>query len=184
MPPRVDSIALLECTMQVIREVHTNWNEDQILEHAFSMMNLQPNASQVKKIPKSVLSIVSQIVKLNENNWAIWEPMFMDCIWPIKNAKQILTGEISSGHMDYDEELNSHLLGLILLSCDHSPESSIHTYTIQEQGEEEQLGSTLYKKLKAVLMINDEVKLSAIHDRVHEIKLVHRNVINLGKELD
>ncbi|UTT89859.1 hypothetical protein NDA17_001182 [Ustilago hordei] len=88
MPTRVDSIALLECTMQMIREVHTNWNEDQILEHAFSMMNLQPNASQVKKIPKSVLSIVLQIVKLNENNWAIWEPMFMDCIHPIKNAKQ------------------------------------------------------------------------------------------------
>ncbi|KAJ1574132.1 hypothetical protein NDA11_002898 [Ustilago hordei] len=164
MPPRVDSIALLECTMQMIREVHTNWNEDQILEHAFSMMNLQPNTSQVKKIPKSVLSIVSQIIKLNENNWAIWEPMFMDCIWPIKNAKQILTGEISSDHTDYDEELNSHLLGLILLSCNHSPESSIHTYTIQEQGEEEQLSSTLYKKLKAALTINDEVKLSAIHD--------------------
>ncbi|KAJ1585162.1 hypothetical protein NDA15_003544 [Ustilago hordei] len=147
-------------------------------------MNLQPNTSQVEKIPKSVLSIVSQTVKLNENNWAIWEPMFMDCIWPIKNAKQILTGEISSNHMDYDEELNSHLLGLILSSCDHSPESSIHTYTIQEQGEEEQLSSTLYKKLKAVLMINDEVKLSAIHDQVHEIKLVHQNVVNLGKELD
>ncbi|UTT89185.1 hypothetical protein NDA17_002384 [Ustilago hordei] len=143
MPPRVDSVALLECTMQMIREVHTNWNEDQILEHAFSMMNLQPNTSQIEKIPKSVLSIVSQIIKLNENNWAIWEPMFMDCIWPIKNAKQILTREISSDHMDYDEELNSHLLGLILSSCDHSPESSIHTYTVREQGEEEQLGSTL-----------------------------------------
>ncbi|SYW81822.1 uncharacterized protein UHO2_00327 [Ustilago hordei] len=184
MPPRVDSIALLECTMQMIREVHTNWNEDQILECAFSMMNLQPNTSQVEKIPKSIHSIVSQIIKLNKNNWAIWEPMFMDCIWPIKNAKQILTGEISSNHTDYDEELNSHLLGLILSSCNHSPESSIHTYTIREQGKEEQLGSTLYKKLKAVLMINDKVKLSAIHDRVHEIKLVHQNVINLGKELD
>ncbi|SOV05264.1 uncharacterized protein UDID_17875 [Ustilago sp. UG-2017a] len=159
MPPRVDSVALLECTMQVIREVHTDWNEDQILEHAFFMMNLQPNASQAEKIPKSVLSIVSQIVKLNKNNWAIWEPMFMDCIQPIKNAKQILTGEISSNHMDYDEELN-------------------------KQGEEEQLGSTLYKKLKAALTINDEVKLSAIHNQVHEIKLVHRNFVNLGKELD
>ncbi|SOV07263.1 uncharacterized protein UDID_18762 [Ustilago sp. UG-2017a] len=159
MSPRVDSVALLERTMQMIREVHTDWNEDQILERAFSLMNLHPNTSQVEKIPKSVLSIVSQIVKLNKNNWAIWEPMFMDCIWPIKNAKQVLTGEISSNHTDYDEELN-------------------------KQGEEEQLGSTLYKKLKAALMINDEVKLSAIHDRVHEIKLVHRNIVNLGKELD
>ncbi|KAJ1034250.1 hypothetical protein NDA18_001114 [Ustilago nuda] len=184
MPPRVDSVALLECTMQVIREVHTNWNKDQVLECAFSVMNLQPNANQAKKIPKSVLSIVSQIIKLNENNWAIWEPMFMDCIRPIKNAKQILTGEIPSDHMDYDEELNSHLLGFILLSCDHSPKSSINTYTVCEQGEEEQLGSTLYKKLKTVLTINDEVKLSAIHDRVHEIKLVHQNIVNLGKELD
>ena len=75
MPPRVDSIALLECTMQMIRETHANWNEDQILEHAFSIMNLQPNTSQAEKIPKSVLSIISQIVKLNENNWAIWEPI-------------------------------------------------------------------------------------------------------------
>ncbi|KAJ1035116.1 hypothetical protein NDA18_000714 [Ustilago nuda] len=173
MPPRVDSVALLERTMQVIREVHTNWNEDQVLECAFSIMNLQPNANQAEKIPKSVLSIVSQIIKLNKNNWAIWEPMFMDCIWPIKNAKQILTGEIPSNHMDYDEELNSHLLGLILSSCDHSPKSSINTYTVCEQGEEEQLGSTLYKKLKTALTINDEVKLSAIHNRVHEIKLVH-----------
>ncbi|SOV02391.1 uncharacterized protein UDID_19440 [Ustilago sp. UG-2017a] len=184
MPPRVDSVALLEHTMQMIREAHANWNEDQVLEHAFSVMNLQPNASQVEKIPKSVLSINLQIIKLNKNNWAIWEPMFMDCIHPIKNARCILTREIPSGHTHYDEELDSHLLGLILSSCDHGPTSRIDTYTVWEQGEEEQLGSTLYKKLKAALTINDEVKLSAIHDRVHEVKLVHHNISNLGKELD
>ncbi|KAJ1035122.1 hypothetical protein NDA18_000720 [Ustilago nuda] len=33
-------------------------------------------------------------------------------------------------------------------------------------------------------MINKEVKLSAIHERIHEIKLVHQNIVNLGKELD
>ncbi|SAM61958.1 uncharacterized protein UBRO_20143 [Ustilago bromivora] len=152
MPPRVDSVALLEHTMQMIREAHTNWNEDQILDRAFSVMNLHPNTGQAEKIPKSVLSIVSQIVKLNENNWAIWEPMFMDCVCPVKNVKHILTGEIPD--------------------------------IIREQGEEEQLGSTLYKKLKAVLTINNEVKLSAIHDRIHEIKLINCNVVNLGKELD
>ncbi|SPC65441.1 related to retrotransposon protein [Ustilago sp. UG-2017b] len=155
--------------MQMIRETHADWDEDQVLDG---------------EDPKSVLSIISQIVKLNKNNWAIWEPMFMDCICPIKNTKRILTGEIPSGHTDYDEELDSHLLGLILSSCDHGPTSRIDTYTVQEQGEEEQLGSTLYKKLKAALTINNEVKLSAIHDRVHEVKLVHRNIINLGKELD
>ncbi|SOV01325.1 uncharacterized protein UDID_17629 [Ustilago sp. UG-2017a] len=170
--------------MQMIRETHTDWDEDQVLERAFSLMNLQPNTNQAEKIPKSVLSIISQIVKLNENNWAIWEPMFMDCIRPIKNAKRILTEEIPSGHTDYDEELDSHLLGLILSSCDHGPTSRIDTYTVREQGEEEQLGSTLYKKLKAALTINDEVKLSAIHDRVHEVKLAQRNIVNLGKELD
>ncbi|SOV03224.1 uncharacterized protein UDID_18361 [Ustilago sp. UG-2017a] len=170
--------------MQMIRETHANWDEDQVLERAFSVMNLQPNTNQAEKVPKSVLSIISQIIKLNENNWAIWEPMFMDCIHPIKNAKCILTGEIPSGHTDYDEELDSHLLGLILSSCDHGPTSRIDTYTVWEQGEEEQLGSTLYKKLKAALTINDKVKLSAIHDRVHEVKLVHHNIINLSKELD
>ncbi|SOV08274.1 uncharacterized protein UDID_17337 [Ustilago sp. UG-2017a] len=170
--------------MQMIRETHTDWDEDQVLERAFSLMNLQPNTNQAEKIPKSVLSIISQIVKLNENNWAIWEPMFMDCIRPIKNAKRILTEEIPSGHTDYDEELDSHLLGLILSSCDHGPTSRIDTYTVREQGEEEQLGSTLYKKLKAALTINDEVKLSAIHDRVHKVKLAQRNIVNLGKELD
>ena len=184
MPPRVDSVALLERTMQMIRETHANWDEDQVLERAFSLMNLQPNTNQAEKIPKSVLSIISQIVKLNENNWAIWEPMFMDCICPIKNTKRILTEEIPSGHTDYDEELDSHLLGLILSSCDHGPTSCINTYTVREQGEEEQLGSTLYKKLKAALTINDEVKLSAIHNRVHEVKLAQRNIVNLGKELD
>ncbi|SOV01380.1 uncharacterized protein UDID_17639 [Ustilago sp. UG-2017a] len=170
--------------MQMIRETHANWDEDQVLECAFLVMNLQPNTNQVGKIPKLVLSIISQIVKLNENNWAIWEPMFMDCIRPIKNAKRILTEEIPSGHTDYDEELDSHLLGLILSSCDHGPTSRINTYTVREQGEEEQLGSTLYKKLKAALTINDEVKLSAIHDRVHKVKLAQRNIVNLGKELD
>ncbi|SPC67222.1 uncharacterized protein UHOD_11478 [Ustilago sp. UG-2017b] len=75
MPPRVDSVALLERTMQMIRETHAHWDEDQVLECAFSVMNLQPNTNQAEKIPKSVLSIISQIVKLNENNWAIWEPM-------------------------------------------------------------------------------------------------------------
>ncbi|SOV09700.1 uncharacterized protein UDID_19289 [Ustilago sp. UG-2017a] len=170
--------------MQMIRETHANWDEEQVLERAFSLMNLQPNTNQVEKIPKSVLSIISQIVKLNENNWAIWEPMFMDCIRPIKNTKQILTEEIPSGHTDYDEELDSHLLGLILSSCDHGPTSRIDTYTVREQGEEEQLGSTLYKKLKAALTINDEVKLSAIHDWVHEVKLAQHNIVNLGKELD
>ncbi|SOV03290.1 uncharacterized protein UDID_18613 [Ustilago sp. UG-2017a] len=170
--------------MQMIRETHANWDEDQVLERAFSLMNLQPNTNQVEKIPKSVLSIISQIVKLNENNWAIWEPMFMDCIRPIKNAKRILTEEIPSGHTDYDEELDSHLLGLILSSCDHGPTSRINTYTVREQGEEEQLGSTLYKKLKVALTINDEVKLSAIHDRVHKVKLAQHNIVNLGKELD
>ncbi|SPC65908.1 uncharacterized protein UHOD_11654 [Ustilago sp. UG-2017b] len=80
--------------MQIVRDAHSDWHEDQILECAFAMMNFQPNASQTEKIPKSVLSIISQIVKLNENNWAIWEPMFMDCIRPIKNAKRTLTGEI------------------------------------------------------------------------------------------
>ncbi|SOV01503.1 uncharacterized protein UDID_17669 [Ustilago sp. UG-2017a] len=170
--------------MQMIRETHTNWDEDQVLERAFLLMNLQPNTNQAEKIPKSVLSIISQIVKLNKNNWAIWEPMFMDCIHPIKNAKRILTEEIPSGHTNYDEELDSHLLGLILSSCDHGPTSCINTYTVREQGEEEQLGSTLYKKLKAALTINDKVKLSAIHDRVHEVKLAQCNIVNLGKELD
>ena len=184
MPPRVDSVALLERTMQIVREAHVDRNEDQILERAFSMMNLQPNAHQAEKIPKSVLSIVSQIVKLNENNWAIWEPMFMDCICPIKNAKRTLTGEIPIGHVDYDDDLDSHLLGLILSSCDHGPHSHIDTYVVREHDEEEQLGSTLYKKLKAALTINNEVKLSAIHDHVHEIRLINHNVINLGKELD
>ncbi|UTT88053.1 hypothetical protein NDA17_001567 [Ustilago hordei] len=93
-------------------------------------MNFQPNASQTEKIPKSILSIISQIVKLNKNNWAIWEPMFMDCICPIKNAKHILTGEIPVGHDDYDEELDSHLLGLILSSCNHGPNSHINTYAL------------------------------------------------------
>ncbi|SPC67774.1 related to retrotransposon protein [Ustilago sp. UG-2017b] len=184
MPPRVDSVALLKRTMQMIREAHADWDEDQVLEHTFSVMNLQPNTNQAEKIPRSVLSIVLQIVKLNENNWAIWELMFMDCIRPIKNARHILTGEIPSGHTDYDEELDSHLLGLILSSCDHGPTSRIDTYTVREQGEEEQLGSTLYKKLKAALTINDEVKLSTIHDQVHKVKLVHRNIANLGKELN
>ncbi|SOV03678.1 uncharacterized protein UDID_19114 [Ustilago sp. UG-2017a] len=170
--------------MQMIRETHADWDEDQVLERAFSVMNLQPNTNQAEKIPKLVLSIISQIVKLDKNNWAIWEPMFMDCIHPIKNAKRILTGEIPSGHTDYDEELDSHLLGLILSSCDYGPTSHIDTYTVREQGEEEQLGSTLYKKLKAALTINDEVKLSTIHDQVHKVKLVHCNIINLGKELN
>ncbi|SOV06844.1 uncharacterized protein UDID_17997 [Ustilago sp. UG-2017a] len=136
MPPRVDSVALLEHTMQMIREAHTDWDEDQVLEHAFSVMNLQPNTNQAEKIPRSVLSLVLQIIKLNENNWAIWELMFMDCIHPIKNARHILTGEIPSGHTDYDEELDSHLLGLILSSCDHRSTSRIDTYTVREQGEE------------------------------------------------
>ncbi|SOV05403.1 uncharacterized protein UDID_18410 [Ustilago sp. UG-2017a] len=184
MPPRVDSVALLERTMQMIRETHADWDEDQILECAFSVMNLQPNTNQAEKIPKSVLSIILQIVKLNKNNWAIWEPMFMDCIHPIKNARRILTGEIPSSHADYDKELDSHLLGLILSSCDHGSTSRIDTYTVREQDEEEQLGSTLYKKLKAALTINDKVKLSAIHDRVHEVKLTQHNIVNLGKELD
>ncbi|SYW76926.1 uncharacterized protein UHO2_05643 [Ustilago hordei] len=175
MPPRVDSIALLERTMQIVRDTHSDWHEDQILECAFAMMNFQPNASQTEKIPKSILSIISQIVKLNKNNWAIWEPMFMDCICPIKNAKHILTGEIPVGHNDYDEELDSHLLGLILSSCNHGPNSHIDTYA---------LGSSPYKKLRAALMINDKVKLSAIHDCIHEIKLLNCNIIDLGKELD
>ncbi|SPC63919.1 uncharacterized protein UHOD_11378 [Ustilago sp. UG-2017b] len=140
MPPRVDSVALLERTMQMIREAHADWDEDQVLEDTFLVMNLQPNTNQAEKIPRSVLSTVSQIVKLNENNWAIWEPMFMDCIRPIKNARCILTGEIPSGHTNYDEELDSHLLGLILSSCDHGSTSHIDTYTVREQGEEEQLG--------------------------------------------
>ncbi|SOV07923.1 uncharacterized protein UDID_19626 [Ustilago sp. UG-2017a] len=84
MPSRVDSVALLEHTMQMIREAHADWDEDKVLERAFSVMNLQPNTNQAEKIPRLVLSIVSQIIKLNENNWAIWEPMFMDCIHPIK----------------------------------------------------------------------------------------------------
>ncbi|KAJ1587211.1 hypothetical protein NDA12_007118 [Ustilago hordei] len=113
MPPRVDSVALLEHTMQIVREAHANWNEDQILECAFSMLNLQPNTSQAEKIP-----------------------------------------------------------------------NHINTYTVWEHDEEEQLGSTLYKKLKATLTINDEVKLSTIHDHIHEIKLINCNIINLGKELD
>ncbi|SOV03198.1 uncharacterized protein UDID_18353 [Ustilago sp. UG-2017a] len=184
MPPRVDSVALLERTKQIVRDTHSDWHEDQILECAFTMMNFQPNASQTKKIPKSVLSIISQIVKLNKNNWAIWEPMFMDCIHPIKNAKCTLTGEIPVGHDDYDKELDSHLLGLILSSCDHGPNSCINTYAVQEHDKEEQLGSSLYKKLRAALTINDEVKLSTIHDHVHEIKLLNCNVIDLGKELD
>ncbi|SPC67209.1 uncharacterized protein UHOD_11474 [Ustilago sp. UG-2017b] len=184
MPPRVDSVALLERTMQIVRDAHSDWHEDQILERAFAMMNFQPNASQTENIPKSVLSIISQIVKLNENNWAIWEPMFMDCICPIKNAKCTLTGEIPVGHDDYDEELDSHLLGLILSSCDHRPNSRIDTYAVREHDEEEQLGSSLYKKLRAALTINAEVKLSVIHDRIHEIKLLNRNVVDLGKELD
>ncbi|SOV06178.1 uncharacterized protein UDID_19427 [Ustilago sp. UG-2017a] len=170
--------------MQMIRETHVDWDEDQILERAFSVMNLQPNANQAEKIPKSVLSIISQIVKLNENNWAIWELMFMDCICPIKNARRTLTGEIPSGHADYDEELDSHLLGLILSSCDHGSTSHIDTYTVREQDEEEQLGSTLYKKLKAALTINSKVKLSTIHDWVHKVKLAQRNIVNLGKELN
>jgi hypothetical protein len=110
----------------MIREAHDDWNEDQVMERAFSMMNLQTGAvKEADKIPKSVLSIVSRMVKLNENNWAIWVLMFLDCIHPIENAKRILIGEIGSGHAEYDKKLDSQLLGLILSSCDYGPESRI-----------------------------------------------------------
>lgn len=110
--------------------------------------------------------------------------MFMDCLAPIPKARQILIGVIKPDTEGYDEELDRLLLGLILSSCDFSSESRIDTYTVRAQGEEGQLGSTLYKKLKSALTINDKVRLEAIHDRVHEIRLVNKDVVNLGKELD
>ncbi|SNX81376.1 uncharacterized protein MEPE_00081 [Melanopsichium pennsylvanicum] len=186
MLPRVDTIALLDRTMTLIRTAHEDWSEDQVLEKAFSLINI--NAPQepreADKIPRSVISIISNITKLNENNWAIWEPKFIDCIQTIKNADEILTGAIPKDDAKYDEDLDRHLLGLILAACDNSPESRIDTYIVRKKGEGKQLGSTLYQKLKKALTINDEFELEAIHDRVHEVRLINRNVVNLGKELN
>ena len=92
------------------------------------------------------MTVINSIVKLNEDNWHTWEPMFMDCLAPIPKARQILIGVIKPDTEGYDEELDRLLLGLILSSCDFSSESRIDTYTVRAQGEEGQLGSTLYKK--------------------------------------
>ena len=72
--------------------------------------------------------------------------------------KEILYSKIAPGSEGYDKDLDKALVGLIHTSCDHSPESRINTYTVRGVDEHVQLGSTLYAKLKKVLMLNGAVK--------------------------
>jgi hypothetical protein len=202
MPPRTATTAapatndggVFQHTVELLQRAHDDWTIEQTIEKALQMINQNgPNiigqrqekdVEKGEKIPKTVMTVISNIVKLNENNWHTWEPMFMDCLGPIPKARKILQGTVVPGEEEYDEELDSLLVGVILSSCDFGPESNIDTYTVRSQNEETQVGSKLYAKLKNALTINDKVRLEAIHDRVHEIRLTNRDVVKLGKDLD
>ncbi|SOV02839.1 uncharacterized protein UDID_18046 [Ustilago sp. UG-2017a] len=148
-----------------------------------SISNQAPRG-EAEKIPKDVLSAIAHIKKLSDNNWHTWEPTFIDGLQQVRNAKEILYGEIAPGSKGYDEDLDKALVGLIHACCDHSPESCIDTYTVRGADEEVQLGSTLYTKLRKALTLNDAVKQVGLQDRIHTVCLYNRDVVRLGKELD
>ncbi|SOV06214.1 uncharacterized protein UDID_19480 [Ustilago sp. UG-2017a] len=148
-----------------------------------SISNQAPRG-EAEKIPKNVLSVIAHIKKLSDNNWHTWEPTFIDCLQWVRNAKEILYGEIAPGSEGYDEDLDKVLVGLIHTCCDHRPESCIDTYTIRGADEEVQLGSTLYAKLRKALTLNDAVKRAGLQDHIHTVRLYNWDVVRLGKELD
>ncbi|SOV07012.1 uncharacterized protein UDID_17989 [Ustilago sp. UG-2017a] len=122
-----------------------------------SISNQAPRG-EAEKIPKDILSAIAHIKELSDNNWHTWEPTFIDRLQRVRNAKEILYGEIAPGSEGYDEDLDKALVGLIHACCDHSLESRIDTYTVRGADEEAQLGSTLYAKLRKALTLNNVVK--------------------------
>ncbi|UTT96699.1 hypothetical protein NDA17_004741 [Ustilago hordei] len=124
----------------------------------------QTPRGETKKIPKDVSSSIAHIKKLSNSNWHTWEPTFINCLQRVCNVKEILYGKIAPGSKGYDEDLDKALVGLIHASCNHSPESCTDTYTVRGADEHVQLGSTLYAKLKKVLMLNDvDLKKSTLY---------------------
>ncbi|SOV04859.1 uncharacterized protein UDID_17217 [Ustilago sp. UG-2017a] len=144
----------------------------------------QTPCGETEKIPKDVSSSITHIKKLSDSNWHTWEPMFIDCLQRVHNAKEILYGIITPGSEEYDEDLDKALVGLIHACCDNSLDSRIDTYTIRGADEEVQLGSTLYAKLKKALTLNSTVKRAGLQGRIHTVHLYNRDIVRLGKELD
>ncbi|SOV04924.1 uncharacterized protein UDID_17234 [Ustilago sp. UG-2017a] len=159
---------------------------EEAIVRVMSLVNVgnQAPRGEAEKIPKDVTSSIAHIKKLNEGNWHTWEPMFIDCLQRVHNAKEILYGEIAPGSEGYDEDLDKALVGLIHACCDNSPDSHIDTYTVRGSDEEAQLGSTLYAKLKKALTLNDAVKRAGLQDRIHTVRMYNQDVVRLGRELD
>ncbi|SOV09281.1 uncharacterized protein UDID_18548 [Ustilago sp. UG-2017a] len=159
---------------------------EEAIVRAMSLVNVGNQAPQgeAEKIPKDVTSSIAHIKKLNEGNWHTWEPMFIDCLQQVRNAKEILYGKIAPGSEGYDEDLDKVLVGLIHACCDHSPESCMNTYTVRGADKEVQLGSMLYAKLRKALTLNDAIKQAGLQDCIHTVRLYNWDVVRLGKELD
>ncbi|KAJ1023647.1 hypothetical protein NDA18_004634 [Ustilago nuda] len=159
---------------------------EEVIVRAMSLVSVGNQAPQgeAEKIPKDVTSSIAHIKKLSDGNWHTWEPMFIDCLQWVHNAKEILYGEIAPGSEGYNKDLDKALVGLIHACCDNSPDSRIDTYTVRGSDEEVQLGSTLYAKLKKALTLNDAVKQAGLQDCIHTVRLYNRDVVRLGRELD
>ncbi|SPC63838.1 related to retrotransposon protein [Ustilago sp. UG-2017b] len=172
--------------VRILQLVNPALTAEEAIVQAMSLVNIgnQAPRGEAEKIPKDVTSSIAHIKKLNEGNWHIWEPTFIDCLQRVHNAKEILYGEIAPGSEGYDEDLDKALVGLIHACCDNSPDSRIDTYTVRGSDEEAQLGSTLYAKLKKALTLNDAVKRVGLQDRIHTVRMYNRDVVRLGRELD
>ncbi|SYW81750.1 uncharacterized protein UHO2_00254 [Ustilago hordei] len=159
---------------------------EEVIVQAMGLVSIsgQTPCGEMEKIPKDVSSSITHIKKLSNSNWHTWEPMFIDCLQRVHNAKEILYGIIAPGSKEYDEDLDKALVGLIHACCDNSPDSCINTYTIRGADEEVQLGSTLYAKLKKALTLNNAVKRAGLQDCIHTVHLHNQDIVRLGKELD
>ncbi|KAJ1034208.1 hypothetical protein NDA18_001073 [Ustilago nuda] len=153
---------------------------EEAIVQAMSLVSVgnQAPRGEAEKIPKDVTSSIAHIKKLSDSNWHTWEPMSIDCLQWVHNAKEILYGEIAPGSEGYDEDLDKALVGLIHTCCDNSPDSRIDTYTVKGSDEEVQLSSTLYAKLKKALTLNDAVKLG------RELDSIWNDAARLGKHFD
>ncbi|KAJ1028891.1 hypothetical protein NDA18_002915 [Ustilago nuda] len=100
--------------MQVVRILqlaNPALTADEAIVRAMGLVNISNQAprGEAEKIPKDISSAIAHIKKLSDSNWHTWEPTFIDCLQWVRNAKEILYGEIAPGSEGYDEDLDKVL---------------------------------------------------------------------------
>lgn len=134
------------------------------------------------EVTNLVMKTLTELPKLNAENWHAWNQRFYQAILTIPKAAAILTDGTDSN--EYDTKLDGELVLLILGNCEATGTKAISHLTTRGLNQGPWTAHDLYKKLQAELTKNDKIAIATLYSKAGNIKMINNDVRKLTSEIE